>query len=57
MFRSCRIISSDSLEVKNYITFNYLIFNFERAPDDDPTGSKHVESRCENIINVVMQRH
>jgi hypothetical protein len=36
------------------ITFNYLILNFKKVPDDDPTGSKHVVSRCKNNIRLVM---
>jgi hypothetical protein len=34
--------------------FNYLICNFKRVPDNDPTGSKHVGLRRKNIISVVM---
>jgi hypothetical protein len=36
------------------VTSDYLIFNFERVPDDDPTGSKYFGPRCKNIISVVM---
>jgi hypothetical protein len=34
--------------------FNYLIFNFDWVPDNDPTRSQHFGPRCENIKSAVM---
>jgi hypothetical protein len=52
---STTIFGSTTYTVKSAsVTFNYLIFNFDRVPDDDPTGSKHVGLRCKNIVSVVM---